>query len=90
MRSLITPSFRKRFAQLSPEMRRLIRKNYELWKKNPFHNSLEFKKLHAANPHFWSARCGLDFRVVGRMQDDAIYWFFVGSHAEYDRLCSNL
>ena len=90
MRSVTTPSFRKSFAKLSPEMQSLVKKNYELWKKNPFHNSLEFKKLSISKSAFWSARCGLDFRVVGYINDKTIHWFFVGSHADYDKLFKNL
>ncbi len=89
MRSLILASFRKQFEAIPLEVRRLVRKNYYLWRQDPFHNSLSFKKLWSHKP-FWSARCGIDHRVVGYMKDGAMYWFFVGTHAEYDRLLKQL
>jgi Txe/YoeB family toxin of Txe-Axe toxin-antitoxin module len=89
MRSYVLPSFWKRFEALPPDIQRLVRKNYGIWSQDPFHNGLEFKKLWNHKP-FWSARCGIDHRVVGYMKDGAIYWFFVGTHADYDRLLKQL
>jgi hypothetical protein len=32
----------------------------------------------------------LGYRVVGLLEDDEITWFWIGSHAEYDRLLDKL
>lgn len=89
MRSYLSPSYRKRYEEMPQHIQNLVRKNYDLWSRDPFHNSLEFKKLWNHKP-FWSARCGIDYRVVGYMKDGAMYWFFVGTHAEYDRLLKQI
>ncbi|MEH2193101.1 MAG: hypothetical protein V7K98_10735 [Nostoc sp.] len=35
-------------------------------------------------------RISLDYRVLGLLQDDHIYWFWIGAHAEYDELLQRL
>jgi len=32
----------------------------------------------------------LGYRAVGLLEDDEITWFWIGSHAEYDRLLDKL
>ena len=34
----------------------------------------------------WSARITEDYRAVGAMDGDTVIWYFIGTHAEYDRL----
>ncbi len=82
MKSSTTPSFRKALAGLSPEVRRLAHKNFNLWSREPRHPSLHFKKV----GRFWSARVGEDFRALAIMKDGEIEWFWIGSHGDYDRL----
>jgi hypothetical protein len=68
--------------ELPPPVRRLARKKFELWLRDPQHPSLRFKKV----GRFWSARIGGDFRAVGKIQGDQVEWFWIGPHDEYDRL----
>lgn len=82
MKSSTTPSFRRRLRELPPPVRRLARKNFKLWLRNPHHPSLHFKKV----GRFWSARVGGDFRALAMMQGDEAEWFWIGPHDEYDRL----
>ena len=42
--------FRKLFAALPPDVQRKARKNYKLWRENPAHPSLDFKKTHTRRP----------------------------------------
>jgi hypothetical protein len=35
---------------------------------------------------FWSVRVGLHYRVLAVEQDNTLVWFWIGTHAEYDRL----
>jgi hypothetical protein len=37
---------------------------------------------------FWSVRVGLHHRAVAVDAPDGLLWFWIGSHAEYDRLIS--
>ena len=51
-------------------------------KANPRHLSLFFKKV----GRFWSARVGIHYRAVGVDLSDGALWFWIGSHADYDKL----
>ena len=53
------------------------------------HPSLHYKKIHATLP-IWSVRVGLHYRAVGVIHDEKILWYFIGTHAEYDRLLKTL
>jgi hypothetical protein len=35
-------------------------------------------------------RINNNYRAIGRMKDDVIVWFFIGSHADYDSLLERL
>jgi hypothetical protein len=37
---------------------------------------------------FWSVRVGLHHRAVAVDAPNGLLWFWIGSHAEYDRLIS--
>jgi hypothetical protein len=43
---------------------------------------LQFKKV----GRFWSVRVGLRYRALAVGVDDGYLWFWIGSHADYDRL----
>jgi hypothetical protein len=45
MKSELTDEFIQCFSALPERVKETARKNYKLWKQNPFHPSLEFKKL---------------------------------------------
>ena len=57
-------------------------RSYELLKTNPRHPSLHFKRV----GQFWSARVGLYHRAVAVDAGDDLVWFWIGSHADYDKL----
>ena len=54
----------------------------ELLKADPHHPSLHLKKV----DQLWSVRVGAHYRALGMDGPDAIVWFWIGSHAEYDKL----
>jgi len=87
MRSSRTRDFRQKFVKLPPRIKETAKKNYEIWKQNPFHPSLEFKEV-KPKENIWSVRIGIGWRALGVMKADEekIVWFWVGSHAEYDKL----
>jgi hypothetical protein len=82
MQSRVVASFWDDYNRLPKEIQKLAIKQYELWQTNPRHPSLRFKKI-GLN---WSARITEDYRAVGIMDEDTIIWFFIGTHAEYNRL----
>jgi len=51
-------------------------------KKAPRHPSLQFKKV---GP-YWSARVGARHRALAAEASDGFVWFWIGTHAEYDKL----
>jgi hypothetical protein len=57
--------------------------------RDPWHPSLQFKQIHATRSVF-SARVSLDWRAVCVRSDDTALWFFIGSHADYDKLIKSL
>jgi hypothetical protein len=73
------------FSTLPPRIKRLARKNYRLWKQNPSHPGLQFKLVGKRMP-VYSVRVGLGWRALGLRVDDSIVWFWIGSHAEYEKI----
>ena len=78
----VSPAFWAAYQQLPPTIRSLADKQYALLKENPQHPSLRFKKV----GRFWSVRLGLTHRALAEPVDDGLVWFWIGSHADYDRL----
>jgi hypothetical protein len=87
MKSSRTQDFRKLFAKLPNRVKETARKNYQLWQENLSHPSLEFKKVNA-KLNIWSVRVGIGWCAleVMKTQENKIVWFWIGSHAEYDRI----
>ena len=77
-----SPQFWKHYQQLPENLQRLADKNYNILKTNPRHPSLQFKKV----GRYWSARVGSDHRALAVPSGDDLVWFWIGSHAEYDRI----
>jgi hypothetical protein len=42
------------------------------------------------DPPTYSARVGIGCRAVGVLDGDTVIWFWIGTHAEYDRLLEHL
>jgi hypothetical protein len=85
VRSHVSARFRKCFGELPEPVQQRARKAYRLFAENPNHPSLRFKQVHANEP-IMSVRVGLGYRALGVMHRDDIIWFWIGSHADYDRL----
>jgi hypothetical protein len=67
----------------------MARKNYGVWKDNPGYPGLQFKLVGLHKPVF-SIRVRVGYRALGLKVDDGIIWFWIGSHAECERLISQL
>ena len=89
MTSRTTKAFRKLHAELPQEIQKGALKSYRIWRNNPQHPSLQFKRIHATLPIF-SVRIGLGWRAVGVRKADAMIWYWIGSHDEYDALLKRL
>lgn len=89
MKSSVTKAFRKKLAELPPSVQQQAAKAYALWRSDPYHNSLQFKRVSQRQP-IYSARISLDYRALGLLENDQIYWFWIGTHTEYDELLQRL
>ena len=86
MTSTLHPRFRRDFDRLPEDIRERAREAYRKFAADPSSPGLHFKKLNS-DPPLWSVRISDSYRAVGvRKTDDEIIWFFIGTHAEYDRL----
>jgi hypothetical protein len=77
-----SPQFWALHEALPSDIRELADKNYKLLKSDPRHPSLHFKKI----GDLWSVRIGLHYRALGMPVQDGIYWFWIGTHADYDKI----
>jgi hypothetical protein len=89
MNSRTTIRFGTLLAKLPGGVRQQARDAYPLFRLNPAHPGLRFKKVHP-DPPIYSARVGIGYRAVGTLDGDTIVWFWIGSHADYDQLLDHL
>jgi hypothetical protein len=85
VKSRADPSFWKLYRRLPRQVRQSAVKAYRLWRENPHHPSLRFKRVDPEEP-LYSVRISLDYRAVGWLEQDTIIWFWIGDHDDYDRL----
>jgi len=89
LRSKTTTAFREALSHLPPEIRRRARRAFELFEQNPHHPGLRFKKVHSRDP-IYSVRISQDYRAVAALSGDLAVWFFIGNHADYEKLLGSL
>jgi len=77
-----TPDFWACYRSLPTDIRALADKAFALLKVDAQHPSLNFKKV----GRFRSARVGLHHRAVGVAIPGGVLGFWMGSHADYDRI----
>jgi len=83
MKSSTTPDFWESYRALPLNVRDLARKTYQIWQANPSHGSLHWKPL---APGLWSVRVGLRYRALARVRGDTAYWFWIGTHNDFDKI----
>jgi mRNA-degrading endonuclease HigB of HigAB toxin-antitoxin module len=92
MKSRRSKHFRALFAALPQDIQEQAKEAYKLFQTDPSHPGLNFKLIEAKHKHrYYSARIGLHYRVIGKMQPDgSIFWGWIGTHSEYDKLIPRL
>jgi len=80
-----TKQFRKLLRELPADVQKQARQAYLTWARDPWHSSLHFKRIHGTDP-IYSARIALGWRAVGVRSGDTVIWYWIGSHADYDKL----
>ena len=83
MNSYPTADFWECYEALPAEIQDLADKAYDLWAENPYHPSLNFKKLKGID--YYSVRINENYRAIGYRITDGIVWIWIGTHADYDR-----
>ena len=82
MKHKASAAFWRAYDGLPVQVRRLADKNFALLKGDSAHPSLQFKKI----GRFYSVRVGLRYRALAVESDDGLVWFWIGSHADYEKL----
>ena len=83
MRHVKDPRFQPRYKALPKDIQQLADKSFQLLKQNPKHPSLHFKRI---TGDLWSARVGRRHRALAIEGRDRFQWFWIGTHAEYDKM----
>ena len=89
MISSVTRGFWKVYRELPANVRTSAKKVYNLWSRDPWHPSLHFKKVHTTRP-IYSVRIGDNWRAICTKHEEQYIWFWIGSHADYDIILSQL
>jgi hypothetical protein len=82
VRHFASSKFWTAYEALPRQIRKLADENYELLKRDQRHPSLQFKKV----GRYWSVRVGAHYRALAAEVDEGFLWFWIGSHADYDKL----
>ena len=82
MKHFASPGFWARFEKLPGPVQELAKANFELLRANPRHPSLYFRKT----SKYWSVRVGLHYRALAVEVPEGFLWFWIGSHADYDKM----
>jgi len=85
MKSFTSRRFRERYEELPWGVKLHAKRAYKLFRLNPAHPGLNFKKVDDQD-NVYSARIGLGYRALAQMDGEDVVWFWIGPHAEYDKL----
>jgi hypothetical protein len=89
MTSRTTKQFRAQFRNLPDAVREQARMAFRQFLADPRNPGLHFRQVHPTLPIF-SARVGLHYRAVCSRDGNTLTWFWIGSHADYDKLLGGL
>ncbi len=87
MKHFALPRFWRHYRALPEQVKRVADRNFKQLKANPYHPSLHFKKV-GRRKQLWSVRVGEHYRALGRDKPEGVVWFWIGTHADYDKLLS--
>ena len=74
----------KMYEKLPTQIQERANSQFEQLKRDPWHGSLEFKRLFK---NVWSVRVSDSYRACAVEKDDGVFeWFFIGTHDQYDTL----
>ncbi len=89
VKSVRTRQFKQLFDRLPPQIQKIARRKFEMFKMNPFHPSFRRKIIQSTtnypNPHY-EFRITRDYRATCFIDDDTYVWVFIGTHREFDSM----
>ena len=80
-------SFKKLYSQLPEKAQHEANEAYRQFKANPDYPGLSFKQIVGI---YYSARVGASYRALAALRTGYWLWFWIGTHAEYDRFLGQL
>ncbi len=89
MRSKRSKQFRALFEALPEAVQRQANEAYRIFKSDPTHPGLAFKPISSTST-VYSVRVGIHYRALAFRRADYWLWFWIGPHAEYDKLIDRL
>ena len=89
MKSRALPQFWNLYHQLPTEIRQRAVKAYRIWRVHPYAPGLRFKLVGKRRP-VYSVRISKSHRVLGLVEGDTIYWFWIGGHDEYEQIIKTI
>lgn len=79
-------NFWQLYDALPHEIQKQADKQFVLFLNDPNHPSLRMKPL----GDVWSVRVTKSYRALARRRGDAFYWFWIGTHADYEKMLAAL
>jgi hypothetical protein len=79
-----SPEFWEFYRALPESVRSIADRNFAMLKENPRHPSLRLKRI----GRFYSVCVGIGYRALGVEVSGGVLWFWIGNHADYDKLIS--
>jgi hypothetical protein len=87
--SYLDEDFAKCFKKLPERIQIRTKQVYRQWKENPFAPNLQFKQIHPIKP-IYSVRVNIGWRALGYKKNNSVFWFWIGSHEEYNKMISQV
>ncbi|MBU4184691.1 MAG: hypothetical protein KKC23_00520 [Proteobacteria bacterium] len=85
MNPFTVKSYWKSYKGLPKKIQRDADRKFNLWKKNPFHPSLNFKCVNTEY-NIWSVRVTIDYRALAVRNEKSVIWYWIGDHNKYEQL----
>jgi hypothetical protein len=85
MRSIATDKFWRLYLALPDSARQLADKTFRLWRDNPTHPSLRFRRLQGASDRY-TVRIGDHYRALAYRDGELVVWVWIGTHGDYDQM----
>ena len=89
MHSSTTSAFWDRFDQPPARAQERTRRAFALFQFDHYHAGLRFKQVNKRHA-IWSMRVDDTYRVLGHRTGAEVRWFWISTHAEYDRVLDSL